>query len=145
MHADRNGRGGLAALVFGFFVAAAVYILVAPFKCSGDGTCAGLVAFQYRPDSVGHWQAIGAGALVGGVVGLLIWLVLGSEGLGHKVARALATPLLIAGIGVSIVSQSILLLIGPIVGGLVLWLMWGSRRPSTDNSNPEPGPFLSRP
>lgn len=75
---------------------------------------------------------------------LLIWLVFGSEGPGHRVAKAIATPFLIAGIGVSVLSQSVLLIIGPLVGGLVLWLMWGPPRPSMDNSHTEPEPFSSR-
>ena len=117
------------ALVFGLLVAIVVYVLVAPFTCSVDGTCDGLVAFHYRPASAGHWQAIGAAALVGGVVALLIWLVLGSEGPGHTVAKVVATPLLIAGIGVSVMSQSVLLIVGPLVGGLTLGLMWAPQGP----------------
>ena len=143
MDEDR-GSGGTIALGLGGLVALVVYVLVAPFKCTAEGTCDGLVAFHYPPDSGGHWQAVGAAALVGGVAALLLWLVLGSEGPGHKVAKIIATPLLIAGIGVSILSQSVLFVIGPVIGGLVLWLMWGSKRPSSDNTNPEPEPFSGR-
>ena len=125
---ENRTTGGLAALGFGLLVALGVYILVAPFKCGDRGTCDGFVAFHYRPGSPGHWQAIGAAALVGSVVALLIWLVLDSERPGHKVARIIATPLLVAGISVSILSQSLLFIVGPFVGGLVLWLMWGSKR-----------------
>ena len=124
MDEDRTTRNGLAALGAGFLTALLVYVLVAPFKCSARGTCDGLVAFTYQPDSAGHWQAIGAAALVGGAAALLIWLAIGSGGPGHKVAKLVATPLLVAGIGVSILSQSLLMFVGPLVGGLVLWFMW---------------------
>ena len=131
------------ALVCGLLVAIDVYILVAPFQCHGDGTCDGLVAFHYQPHSAGHWQALGAAGLVGAVVALLAWLVLGRRGRVHWMARIIATPLLVAGIGVSLLSQSVLLIAGPLVGAIVLWLMWGWEPHSPDNSHPEPSPFSS--
>ena len=110
------------------------YVLVAPFKCTDEGTCDGLVAFHYHPDSAGHWQSTAAAALVGGVVALLLWLVLGSEGPRHTVAKVIATPLLLTGMGISVFSQSVLFVLGPLVGGLVLWLMWSPRNRRVDNS-----------
>ena len=142
MDTSRGSSGGSVATGFGAAVALVVYVLVAPFKCS-RGTCDGLVAFHYQPDSAGHLQAIGAAVLVGGAAALLLWLVLGPD--RHKAARLVATPLLIAGIGVSVLSHSVLFIVGPLVGGVVLWLMWFP--PSwqvSGNSNPEPDPFYSR-
>jgi glycerol uptake facilitator-like aquaporin len=130
---DRR-RGGVIARALGGLAAVVVYLLVAPFECTDDGTCEGLVAFRYPPDSAGHWQAIGAAALVGGLVALLLWLVLGPEGRGHTVAKIVATPLLLAGIGISVLSQSALLVVGPVVGGLVLWLMWRPARKRSDRA-----------
>lgn len=126
MDEDR-GVGGSIPVIFGIAIAVVVYVLVAPFDCTRGGVCDGLVAFHYQPDSAGHWQALGAATLVGGAAALLLWLVLGSGDPGHEIAKVVATPLLLAGTAVSLLSQSVLLIVGPVAGGLVLWLMWGAR------------------
>ena len=144
---DRDRPGDRTSLVTGFGVVlgVVVYVLVAPFRCSSGGTCDGLVAFHYQPGSPGHWQAIGAAALVGGTGALLLWLVVGSDTRGHKLSKLLMTPLLLVGIGVSVLSQSLLFVAGPLLGGIVLWLMWFPPPwRVSGNANPEPGPFHSR-
>ena len=137
--------GRNVATGFGAAVALVVYVLVAPFKCSRGGTCDGLVAFHYQPDSAGHLQAIGAAVLVGGAAALLLWLVLGSDRGGHKAAKVIATPVLLVGIGMSMYSQSILFFLGPVAGPLLLWLMWAPPPwQYRGKSSPEPDPFHSR-
>lgn len=123
MPEDRRRGEGLVPLGCGAAVAVVVYVLVAPFKCTARGICEGLVAF----DHTGHWQAIGAALLVGGVVALLVWLALGADSPRHRAARVIATPLLIVAVCVSALSHSALFIVGPLVGVLVLFLMWTQR------------------
>lgn len=142
MEEPEAAGAGLIATAVGLVVGLVVYLLVAPFDCNSSGFCEGLVAFQYQPDSAGHWQAIGAGAVVGGSVALLLWAALAPEGPIFTIIRVVLTMLLVGGIGISLLSQSILIIVGPLLGGLFLWLIWGSGRRARRLS--EPGPFYSR-
>jgi ABC-type Fe3+-siderophore transport system permease subunit len=119
------------------------YVLVAPFRCAASGACSGLVAFDYPPDSPGHWQAVGAGAVVGATVALLLFAAL-AEGRSQIALRIVLTPLLLAAIGISALSQSVLILLGPTVGSLVLWRLWSGQSRSKSPMS-EPPPFYDRP
>lgn len=116
MQAERGFRAamlGVAAIV-------ATYVAVAPFSCT-DGSCSGWVAFDYREGANGHLQAILTAVAVGAVVALLVRAATGEQ---HRSVRLILTVLLIAGIVVCLLSQSVLFIVGPLVGGLVLWSMW---------------------
>lgn len=143
MDEARGNGAAVIATIAGFVIGLLTYLLVAPFSCDRDGSCHGLVAFNYEPGSAGHWQALGAGALVGAVVAMLLWLAM-AAGRVHSIARMIATPLLVVGVGISLLSQSVLFVLGPLVGGLVLWLMWSSGGRSRHAEFSEPGPFHSR-
>jgi fructose-specific phosphotransferase system IIC component len=117
------------AAVLGSLAVMAVYVSVAPFRCRSDGWCHGLVAFDYEPRSAGHWQAVGAAALVGGFVAMLAWVSLPPSGSLKNALRVVVTALLAPLITVSLVSQSIMMVIGPVLGAPILWLMWSSSPP----------------
>ena len=119
-------------MIVGACVAVVIYVIVAPSRCLGR-TCDGLVAFHYPPDSAGHWEAVGAAAVLGSAAALLMWLVIDSEGPAHTWAKIVATPLLIAGMATSLLSQSVLFILGPVIACLVLWFMWKpKKRPEPD-------------
>ena len=137
-----SGRNSVViASATGLLLGVTTYLLVAPFTCDPDGVCHGWVAFDYQPGVQGQWQALGAGVLVGAMAALLLWLILAPASGFHSVVRTVMTPLLIAGVGISVLSQSALLAVGPLVGGLSLWLMW--RLPRTVDSSEE-DPFAGR-
>ncbi len=129
----------VAALV-GLVASAITYLLVAPFQCGSTGYCEGWVAWHYGPGSLGHWQAIFGGLVVGGGVAIILWAIL-SDSIWPK---AVLTPPLLAGIGVSALSHSYLFFFGPPIGLLVLWLMWRFQPPVRRNERWNPPPFHSR-
>ena len=116
------------ATLWALAVAAATFLGVAPFSCSGNGWCHGFAAFDYGPASPGIWQSFGTAALLGGVVWLLVWLAVSPERTTPLGARAVVSLLLVAGAGISLLSHSLLVVAGPLVAGLFLWLIW-TRRP----------------
>lgn len=142
MNEERGG--GAIALTGALITAAVAYLAVAPFRCTPDGTCDGLVAFHYQADSAGHWQAIAAGAVVGGAVGLLLWLLVAPEGPWLTAGKGVVSVLLVAGLGISLLSQSVLVVVGPVLVGILLWLMWRGSGRAQENDNPEPEPFSAR-
>lgn len=126
-----HGRAAPSAVVYlaaGLIAGLVTYLLVAPFTCQPSGACEGWVAFQYQPDSAGHLQAAAAGLLLGVSLGALSWLALSPATRTFAVARLVATPIFIAGAVVSIYSQSALLVMGPMLSVVMLWLMWSKRR-----------------
>jgi hypothetical protein len=126
-----RGRPALRPVVYlaaGLITGLATYSLVAPFTCQPSGACEGWVAFQYQPDSAGHFQAATAALLLGASLCALLWLALSSATRTFAVARLIATPLFIAGAVVSIYSQSALLVMGPTLSVVMLWLMWTKPR-----------------
>ena len=127
MKARDKSWADAVALRSGLVAGLAVYGAVAPFICAPSGSCEGIVAFHYQPDSAGHFQAVGAAVLVGAAVGLLLWTSLGR---GGAITRAVVTVLLIAGSGISLLSQSVLIFLGPLVTGVFLWFMWAPRSPA---------------
>lgn len=137
-----RGVGGLCASL-GAGAGLVTCVLVAPFRCAASGVCSGLVAFDYQADSAGHWQAIGAAAIVGVTVALLLFAVL-AEGRSQIAMRVMLTPLLLTAIVISALSQSVLILLGPTVGSLVLWRLW-SGQPRPRGPMAEPPPFYDRP
>ena len=141
MKTERRGVGVVCASV-GAGLGLATYVLVAPFRCAASGACSGLVAFDYPPDSAGHWQAIGAGPVVGAAVALLLFAAL-AEGRSKIALRILLTLPLLAAIVISAFSQSVLILLGPTVGSLVLWRLW-SGQPRARGPMSEPPPFYDR-
>ncbi len=114
----------VAYLVAGSITGVVTYLLVAPFTCPPSGACEGWIAFHYQPDSAGHWQAASAGLLLGACLSALLWLALAPPSRMFAAARLVATPIFIAGTAVSIYSQSVLLVLGPALSGVMLWLMW---------------------
>ena len=116
-----------AALKGGALTALAVYVAVAPFQCDAARSCDGLVAFHYPPTSAGHWQALGAAAVVGAGVALLLWTSFEREGRVSAVSRVVVTVLLALGAGISLLSQSVLIVVGPLLASVFLWLMWRPR------------------
>lgn len=80
------------------------YALVAPFRCAASGACSGVVAFDYPPDSAGHWQPVGAGAVVGAIVALPLFAAL-AEGRSKIALRILLTPLLLAAIRICVIAE----------------------------------------
>lgn len=139
---EGNSSRAVGSVAAGCAVGLLVFLAVAPFDCDHTGICHGFVAFDYGRDSRGPWQALGAGLLVGAVTATLLFAVL-ADGTAKTVMRVALTPLLLGGIAISVLSQSVLLVVGPVVGGLVLWGLWrGSSRPSS--SDPAPPPFFGR-
>ncbi len=117
-----------AYLAAGLITALVTYVLVAPFTCQPSGACEGWVAFQYQPDSAGHLQAATAGLLIGACLSALLWLGLSPHTQTFAIARLIATPVFIAGAVVSIYSQSVLVVMGPTLSVVMLWLMWSKPR-----------------
>jgi hypothetical protein len=135
-------RAGWVSVSIGTALAIVVYVLVAPFRCDVSGVCHGLVAFDYAPDSAGHWQALGAGALVGSTATVLVFAVL-AEGHSRIVLRVVLTPLLVAALVVSLLSHSALIIIGPVITGFVLWGLWAGGR-AQHRADAEPPPIYER-
>lgn len=117
-----------AYLVAGLTTAVVTFALVAPFTCRPSGACEGWVAFQYQPDSARHLQAAAASVLLGACVSALLWLALAPPTRLFAAARLVATPIFLAGAAVSIYSQSALLVVGPTLSVVMLWLMWSKPR-----------------
>lgn len=143
MNVERERGIGVLCASVGAGLGLVMYALVAPFRCAASGACSGLVAFDYPPDSAGHWQAVGAGAIVGATVALFLFAAL-AEGRSKIALRILLTPLLLVAIVISALSQSVLILLGPAVGSLVLWRLW-SGQPRSRGPMSEPPPFYDRP
>lgn len=118
----------VAYLVAGSITGVVTYLLVAPFTCRPSGACEGWIAFQYQPNSAGHFQAASAGLLLGACLSALLWLALAPPSRTFAMARLVATPIFIAGAAVSIYSQSVLLVLGPVLSVVMLWLMWSKPR-----------------
>jgi hypothetical protein len=138
---EGNRSSATVCVAVGCTVGLLVFLAVAPFDCDDNGICHGFLAFDYGRDSRGPWQAIGAGTLVGAVTAILLFAVL-AESKAKSVTRIVLTPVLVAGIGTSVLSQSVLFVIGPVIGGLVLWGLWSGG--TRDTGNPEPPPFYGR-
>lgn len=140
---ESNSSSAAISIAVGSAVGLLVFLAVVPFDCDGTGICHGFLAFDYGRDSRGPWQALGAGALVGTVAATLLFAVL-AEGTAKTVMRIALTPLLLGGIAISLLSQSLLFIAGPVLGGLVLWRLWAGSRRRRSSSDPEPPPFYGR-
>lgn len=140
---ESNSSSAALSVTVGCALGLLVFLAVAPFDCDDNGICHGLLAFDYGRDSQGPWQAVGAGVLGGAVVAILLFATL-AEGKAKSVMRVALTPFLVAGIAVTILSHSILFILGPLICGLVLWeLCRGGSRSA--HASPEPPPFYERP
>jgi hypothetical protein len=136
-----NRSSVTVCVAVGCTVGLLVFLAVAPFECEDNGICHGFLAFDYGRDSRGPWQAVGAGALVGAVAAILLFAVL-AQGRAKSVMRLLLTPFLLAGIAITVLSQSILFVLGPLICGLVLWGLWKGN--ASASANAEPPPFYDR-
>jgi lysylphosphatidylglycerol synthetase-like protein (DUF2156 family) len=119
-----NRSSVTVCVAVGCTVGLLVFLAVAPFECEDNGICHGFLAFDYGRDSRGPWQAVGAGALVGAVAAILLFAVLAQ------------------GRAKSVLSQSILFVLGPLICGLVLWGLWKGN--ASASANAEPPPFYDR-
>lgn len=137
---NRSSAG--VSVAVGSSVGLLVFLAVAPFSCDDTGICHGFLAFDYGRDSRGPWQAVSAGVLVGAVVAILLFAVL-AEGTAKNVLRVALTPLLLGGIAITVLSHSILFILGPVFCGLVLSALWSGVSPIR-NQDPEPPPFYGR-
>lgn len=140
---ESNSSNAAISVAVGCAVGLLVFLAVAPFDCDATGICHGFLAFDYGRDSRGPWQALGAGALVGTVAATLLFAVL-AEGTPKTVMRVALTPLLLGGIAISVLSQSVLFIAGPVIGGLMLWGLWAGSGRRRSSSDPEPPPFYRR-
>jgi apolipoprotein N-acyltransferase len=123
----RRPEGTKVASLVAIVAGALVYLAVAPFRCEPDGACSGFVAFDYPIGSAAHLRALGAGAIVGLALFLPVWVAVSEPSPLRSALRAVLTVVLIGFIGVSLLSQHVLIVIGPVLGGILLWLMWRDR------------------
>ena len=140
---ESNQSRAAVSVVVGCTVGLLVFLAVAPFSCDETGICHGFLAFDYGRDSRGPWQALGAAVLVGTIAATLLFAVL-AEGAVRTVMRVALTPFLLGGIAISLLSQSALFIAGPVIGGLVLWRLWGGSRGRRNSGDQEPRPIYGR-
>lgn len=130
MQGRRTNWARLVAGVSGLVTAGAVYVMVAPFRCDPAGSCHGLVAFDYPPGSAAQMRALGAALLVGSAVALPLWVALSPPTHANTVLRTILSVVLVGFIGISLLSHSVLIILGPLLGGIFLWLTWSRNAPA---------------
>lgn len=138
---ESNRSSAAVSVAVGCAIGLLVFLAVAPFDCDDNGICHGFLAFDYSRDSRGPWQAVGAGALVGALSAVVLFAVL-AEGRAKSLMRVVLTPFLLAGIAITVLSHSIMFILGPLVCGLVLWGVW--KGSASGSANAEPPPFYER-
>ena len=122
--ADVEERGALGFRVVllvcvSVAIASAIYLVAAPLDCRPHGYCKSLLG-SYRPDPPGHVFALVAGLVIGSLIFLIGWLVFVRDSIWVRNVLVFVVAL---GIGVSLLSQSVLFVIGPALGGLLLWVL----------------------
>jgi hypothetical protein len=111
-------------LAVGLLFACVGFLATAPFRCDLTGHCQGILAFDYPYGKTGYGQSSVAAIVVGVLAALFTWVASTPMTRWKLRFRMVVSVGLAGAIPISLISQSFMMIVGPVVGGALLWLLW---------------------